>query len=705
MMTLASGILKDLELLHLSRHQLDEAATLSMRVAEPSKVLAQLQEKGWVTSFQVSILEKGLGRELCIGPYVVVAKVGEGGMGVVYKAIQRALGRVVALKVLKCDRLASPRAVRRFQREAQVTAQLNHPNIVGAYDLGQADNRLYLVMEFVYGNNLMQRVEKKGPLHVSLACDYIRQTAIGMHYAHQRGMIHRDLKPQNLMLTRDKTTVKILDLGLARMIGEDAAALYGATQITQDGAIIGSLDFMAPEQAANARGVDARADLYSIGCTFYYLLTGRVPFPGGAAIEKISLHRNTHPVPVDAIRTATPAAVVQVVNRLMAKDPDDRFESCRELISAIDQIVGRKSEPQPIPARSRQPSPSPSPSPQLDEANSDRPLSTGSSVPSSRPLTGSSLPPTQVTTAAIEETAPPTKLDAGVTKEEMVMPTPMPDQARESTRKSRNWALAIGMACVIVGCLNLLRLRDENPMQGAPPLQAENRDSTATQRGSKLALDGRTGHILVPGWRYDGSYPLTIEAWVTPQKADGVHFVFGNFEQSGIGVQINAKESNNACWEFLIRSGQKTESIVAKIQVRWNQRTHLAVSFDGAKSQFFVDGQRQGELDMKEAFLPSSMPFLIGARPRRQAPITDYDTCDHFLGMIEEFRLSKSVHYATDFSPSDRFTTTSDSILLYHLDESKGDIAHDASGHKRHGIVKGGTTWDQQQSYSPSRGL
>ena len=337
-MTLNHGLLKDLELLHLTRPQLDEAAVLATRIAEPATVLAQLREKGYVTSYQIAHLEKGRGKDLCIGPYVIITKIGEGGMGMVYKAIQRSLGREVALKIVKAERLCNPRAVRRFHREAKLTAQLNHPNIVGAFDLGEVDNNLYLVMEYVKGNTLAQRVEKKGPLHVATACEYIRQTASGMQYAHQRGMIHRDIKPQNLMLTRDKATIKILDLGLARLTGADGD-LTGGTQITQDGAIIGSLDFMSPEQAASPHKVDLRADIYSIGCTFYYLLTGRVPFPGGTMMEKIALHRDSFPVPVDAIRPSIPAAVSKIVNRLMAKDPLDRYQSCHELIAAIDEIL------------------------------------------------------------------------------------------------------------------------------------------------------------------------------------------------------------------------------------------------------------------------------------------------------------------------------------------------------------------------------
>jgi serine/threonine protein kinase len=223
---LSPDMLKDLEQLHLSKSQLQEVqALMAQPGADPTRIVQSIGERGLLTPYQVRELLKGRGKELRIGPYVIVAFVGEGGMGIVYKAIQPALGRVVALKVVKSERLSNPRAIRRFQREVKATAQLSHPNIVSALHADQADNKFYLVMEFVYGNSLAQRVQRKGPMRLSRACEYIRQTALGMQHAHERGMIHRDIKPQNLMLTSDKTTVKILDLGLARMIGENAAAL------------------------------------------------------------------------------------------------------------------------------------------------------------------------------------------------------------------------------------------------------------------------------------------------------------------------------------------------------------------------------------------------------------------------------------------------------------------------------------------------
>ena len=162
-------------------------------------------------------------------------------------------------------------------------------------------------------------------------------------------------------------------------------------------------------------------------------------------------------------------------------------------------------------------------------------------------------------------------------------------------------------------------------------------------------------------------------------------------------MQIKSSDSQAPYWEFLIQDSQKPEFIVSKCPVIWKQRAHIAVSFDGGKYRFFVDGQLQGQVELEKAYLPSSMPFLIGAGPHRRAKGMDYNTHDHFRGAIEEVRITKSACYLTDFKPTGRLTISSDTVLLYHLDEGNGDIASDASGSKRHGIIKGGAEWNHRR--------
>jgi serine/threonine protein kinase/putative intracellular protease/amidase len=285
-----------------------------------------------------------LPRELAEHPrYRVIKFLGAGGMGVVYQAEHRMMGRAVALKVINRRLTSHPTAVERFGREVRAAARLTHPNIVTAHDADRAGDLHFLVMEFVEGVSLARLVEKRGPLPVAHACHFIRQAALGLQHAHEQGMVHRDIKPHNLMVTR-KGQVKILDFGLARFASEqdpaEPAATAGGTgrpaaAITATDVVVGTADYVAPEQARNSRTVDIRADLYSLGCTFYYLLAGRVPFPTGTAMDKLIQHCEDEPPPVEQLRPGVPPEVAGLLRRLMAKRPEDRCQTPAELAAAL----------------------------------------------------------------------------------------------------------------------------------------------------------------------------------------------------------------------------------------------------------------------------------------------------------------------------------------------------------------------------------
>jgi formylglycine-generating enzyme required for sulfatase activity/tRNA A-37 threonylcarbamoyl transferase component Bud32 len=303
-----------------------------------------LIEQGWLTPYQVNQLLQGRGQDLALGQYVILERLGEGGMGQVFKARHKGLGRLVALKLVHKERLANPQAVTRFRREIQLAGKLTHPNIVLSYDSDQIGKVHFFTMEYVEGTDLSKLVKEQGPLPIDQACDFIRQAACGLAHAHEKGLVHRDIKPANLLLSKpglsqatslSAGTIKILDFGLARMqTDEDASAL------TQEGALLGTADFVAPEQAMSSHTADIRADLYSLGGTFYYLLTGRVPFPGGTAMEKLSNHAWNEPVPVEQLRNDVPAGVTAVVRKLMAKKPAARFQTPAELVAVLERGVG-----------------------------------------------------------------------------------------------------------------------------------------------------------------------------------------------------------------------------------------------------------------------------------------------------------------------------------------------------------------------------
>jgi hypothetical protein len=251
-------------------------------------------------------------------------------MGEVYKAEHRLMRRPVALKVINKRLTASPRIVERFRREMRAVALLSHPNLVQAHDAEQAGALHFLVMEFIEGTDLAALVEQQGPLAVPLACDYVRQAALGLAHAHGHGLVHRDIKPQNLMLT-PQGEIKVLDFGLAII----AAEPRGEGGLTAVNTPMGTPDYVAPEQIRDAHSADTRADIYSLGCTLYFLLAGRPPFPEGNVGEKIAAHLQRQPESLAALRPGLPPRLIGIVNKMMAKGPASRFQSPTEVVTAL----------------------------------------------------------------------------------------------------------------------------------------------------------------------------------------------------------------------------------------------------------------------------------------------------------------------------------------------------------------------------------
>jgi serine/threonine protein kinase/WD40 repeat protein len=266
--------------------------------------------------------------------YRVLALLGSGGMGAVYKAEHRLMERQVALKVMARSLLGSPAMIERFRREVKAAARLSHPNIVTAHDAEQAGDLHLLVMECVAGVDLSHLIAERGPLPIGEACNYVRQTAAGLQHAHEQGMIHRDIKPHNLMLTPEGV-VKILDFGLARLGGDASAP--GST--TAQGIVLGTVDYMAPEQADDAHQADIRSDIYSLGCTLYHLLSGRPPFPKGSVVQKIMAHTERQPDSLSQLRPNLPLGLVRIVERAMAKLPSQRYQTPADLYLALEPFA------------------------------------------------------------------------------------------------------------------------------------------------------------------------------------------------------------------------------------------------------------------------------------------------------------------------------------------------------------------------------
>ena len=335
-----SGLLTDEEL-----GRVEKSLPPSNRGRSVARVLV---EKGLLTKFQAERLLIGRTAGFLLGQYRILDQIGRGGMGRVFKAEHRTMGRIVALKVLASDLMRTGRAREMFLREVRAAAQLVHPNIVTAYDANEIDGRYYLVLEYVDGPNLEQLVRQQGPLPVGQACDYMRQIAHGLQCAHLLGMVHRDVKPANILVQRRGLNgaavglVKISDFGLARLHNPNAADEFSdhpGTILTKDNTVMGTPDYLSPEQARNLHKTDIRSDLYGVGCTFYFLLTGRVLFPGGSTLDKLIRHGTERPPSVRDARPETPPEVAAVVGKLLAKHPEERYQTPAELAAALEPFA------------------------------------------------------------------------------------------------------------------------------------------------------------------------------------------------------------------------------------------------------------------------------------------------------------------------------------------------------------------------------
>lgn len=350
-MALATTANQFVELLHKSQLVDNERYEAALKAAggeapsEPKEMADLLIKQGVLTPFQASLLINGKWRGFFIanGKYKLLQLLGVGGMGKVYLCEHIRMKRLVALKVLPFDQLKDEDAVARFTREAVAAAALNHPNIVKAYDLDQDGSLHFLVLEYVDGSSLHEIIKKHGPMEIARACHYIAQASLGLQHAHEAGWVHRDIKPGNLLLDRGGT-VKLLDMGLARLFQAKAAS-DELTQRLDRQPVLGTADYLSPEQALNSSDVDIRADIYSMGATLYYLLAGRAPFERGTITEKLLAHQQKDPDPITDLRPDVPPALVTVLKKMMAKKPVHRFQTPAAIADAMAPWASGPIEP------------------------------------------------------------------------------------------------------------------------------------------------------------------------------------------------------------------------------------------------------------------------------------------------------------------------------------------------------------------------
>jgi WD40 repeat protein/serine/threonine protein kinase len=322
--------------------------------AEDARSLArQMVEDEKLTRFQASVLLDGSDQPLLLDGYIILDEIGSGGMGAVFKALHQQMDRVVALKILPKEAVDSPDKVKRFQREVKAAAKLEHPHVVTAFDAREDKGFHFLVMSYVKGSDLAETIRKQGPVSTAKAVNYIIQAASGLEHAHNMGIVHRDIKPGNLLLDK-KGKVQILDMGLARI--ENVDGEYDKTvsqELTQAGMVMGTIAYMAPEQALDTSTADAQSDIYSLGCTLYYLLMGKAPYIEGTMMKTIMAHREADIPSLCGERNSVPVELDAIFQKMVAKQPKDRFQDMTEVITALDELeIEDDDETQPLVAMS-----------------------------------------------------------------------------------------------------------------------------------------------------------------------------------------------------------------------------------------------------------------------------------------------------------------------------------------------------------------
>ncbi|MBC8875995.1 MAG: protein kinase [Planctomycetes bacterium] len=562
-----------------------------------------------------------------LGQYEISEVVGQGGMGIVLKGHDPKLNRVVAIKVLAPQLAVEATARRRFLREAQAAAAVSHPHVVTIHAIDDGQQLPFLVMEYVSGQSLQQRIDRTGPLEVKEILRIGKQVALGLTAAHSEGLIHRDVKPANILLENGVERVKITDFGLARAVNE--------ASVTKTGVVSGTPEYMSPEQAQGL-AVDHRSDLFSLGCVLYSMCTGRSPFRAETALAVIRRVCDDTPRPVREVNSEIPDWLAVIIDRLLAKNPDDRLQSASESGELLSDHLAHLQRPADVPKPA--------------------PLKTVSREPNSPTRSRRFLP----WAAAAVVTLALVGIGLGVSDW-------WPGEAGSSTDRDS--------------------LTDGGLSTGGRPTGDEN-----------WALEfRRQGDCVVLPFGYDGVHPITLEAYVVPRSnnsgnvpgirhRNGLGVIVGNFANSGGGLSID-----ETGYGATLHEGEQY-CVAKSIQFPFfREPVHLAMVFDNNTLRLFIDGKLASESPFPSESRPSPLFFMIGADPD-QKKVTTFE----FRGVIDEVRISHIARYSEDFEPARRFEPDENTMALYHFDEGSGLEATDSSGNKRHGEIRGASWVDMK---------
>jgi len=627
------------------------------------------------------------------GQYELLEQIGAGGMGTVWKAQHLRLQRPVAIKFLPRDRVQDSQAVARFDREMAAVGKLDHQHLVRAHDAGEVDGQPFLVMEYVAGLDLSAIVQRWGPLPVPEACEVIRQAALGLQYAHEHGLIHRDIKPSNLMLTRGGQ-IKILDLGLALLRAQQAPA----GELTYEGQVMGTADYVAPEQVSDSHSVDARADIYSLGCTLYKLLSGQAPFTGPryrGAFDRMMGHVRDAAPSIRNSRSDLPPELVAVVERMMAKDRESRYATPLDAAAALEPLakgadLGRlydRAVAAQMPQESRQ-----------------------------LAADGSHAGTDSVLRSAMTGTAPSVKPDAPAA----ILPEPRSLARRFLSRfaaaagrlRSRRLITAVGFGAfallMFLGVVIYINRTKITVPDGAEVTIGEKSQVTVRlpEQDAKVPLSpaGAVDHALrfrgfdfgdwvkIPSPKYDPRAPITIEAWFLPDEvapSEYLHHALvvnvnrGEKLTPRPGFSLGYRSYQKNDWRFSAMLWKEGWSASQRDAWKTGRLFHVAGCWDGKRLQIFLNGYPglATELTIPEG-TRSGPHWSIGAYLGQK-------NVGAFAGIIDEVRISSVARYHGQFQPQERFEPDEHTLALYHFDEGDGTAAHDASANALHGEILG----------------